>query len=185
MHTLQTPRLLLTMLDASHAEAVAAYFKQNREHARRWNPASNGEFFTAAFQAERLTSDQVEQQAGRAARFWMVEAGDDARQRVIGHIALSNIVRGALQGCHLGYMIDAQFQGSGLTTEGCRAVINYSFTTLELHRIEANIMPHNAASIRVIEKLGFEREGLSRQYLRINGVWEDHYRYGLLNSTAS
>lgn len=71
-----------------------------------------------------------------------------------------------------------------MTTEALKAAIRYIFEEWKLHRIEANIIPRNAASIRVIEKLGFEREGYCRKYLKINGIWEDHYSYALLNKAV-
>lgn len=177
---LRTLHLRLAVLDARHADAVAEYFTRSREHMRPWNPTTTDEFFTPAWQAERLEYDLIEFQAGRMGRFWVCHAEDEACERIIGHVALSNIIRGALQGCHLGYMIDEGEANKGFTTEAAQAVIAYAFDQLDLHRIEANIMPRNARSIRVAEKLGFTREGFSPKYLRINGVWEDHFRYGLV-----
>jgi ribosomal-protein-alanine N-acetyltransferase len=66
-------------------------------------------------------------------------------------------------------------------TEAVAAVVTQAFTTLGLHRIEANAMPRNAASRRVLARLGFDEEGVSRHYLKIAGVWEDHVRHVLLN----
>jgi ribosomal-protein-alanine N-acetyltransferase len=72
----------------------------------------------------------------------------------------------------------------GYITEALRRAIRFAFEDLQLHRIEANIMPKNVRSIRVVEKLGFVNEGLSRKYLKIAGVWEDHVHYVLLNPDA-
>lgn len=179
--TLHTERLTLKVLDARAADCVAEYFVRNREFMQPWNPQVSEEFFTPGWQAQRLEHDLSELDAGRAVRFWLFNRADAKHARVVGHIALSNIVRGALQGCYLGYMVDQSEGGKGLIVEGGHAVIDYAFDVLKLHRLEANIMPHNARSIRVAEKLGFQREGLSPNYLRINGMWEDHYRYGLVN----
>jgi ribosomal-protein-alanine N-acetyltransferase len=66
-------------------------------------------------------------------------------------------------------------------TEALERAISFAFEDMRLHRIEANIMPKNARSIRVVEKLGFVNEGLSRKYLKIAGSWEDHIHYVLLN----
>lgn len=180
--TLTTERLTLAVLHASYAEAVTAYFARNRSYMQPWNPLVDDAFFTVDWQAARLENDLAMFQADRAVRFWLFEQIDTRLERVIGHVALSNIIRGALQGCHLGYMIDQAEAGKGLITEAAQCVIAYGFTDLGLHRIEANIMPRNHASLRVVEKLGFTREGFSPRYLRINGVWEDHYRYGLVQS---
>ena len=69
----------------------------------------------------------------------------------------------------------------GYITEALRCAIEYAFAQLKLHRIEANIIPRNARSRRVVEKLGFEPEGLARKYLKINGVWEDHLHFVIFN----
>ena len=81
--------------------------------------------------------------------------------------------------CFLGYKVDQRFNGLGVATEAIAASNRYLFEVFGLHRIEANIMPSNLASQRVVEKLGFEQEGLAKAFLKINGKWEDHYRYAL------
>ncbi|HZK24550.1 MAG TPA: GNAT family N-acetyltransferase [Oscillospiraceae bacterium] len=83
-------------------------------------------------------------------------------------------MRGAFQSCHLGYKLSEAQINQGLLTEALAEVINYAFTELRLHRIEANIMPGNKRSLWVVEKLGFYYEGLAKKYLKINGSWEDH-----------
>ena len=103
---------------------------------------------------------------------------------VIGDLTFNNIVRGAFQSCHLGYKIDGRQLNQGFMTEALRCAIAYVFSELKLHRIEANIMPRNARSRRVVEKLGFVQEGLARKYLKINGAWEDHFHYVLLNDAV-
>ncbi|MDA8441744.1 MAG: GNAT family protein, partial [Peptococcaceae bacterium] len=103
-------------------------------------------------------------------------------EQVIGSIALNNIIRGCFHSCHVGYRLDQAMLNQGYMTEGLRAVINTAFTELALHRLEANIIPSNHASMRVVEKLGFYAEGLALKYLCINGRWEDHVHMVLRNS---
>jgi ribosomal-protein-alanine N-acetyltransferase len=100
---------------------------------------------------------------------------------LIGIVSLTEVVRGSLQSCWLGYYLDQAQNGRGYTTEAVRLVIDYAFQVLKLHRIEAGVMPHNSASIRVIEKIGFEREGLSRKNVLINGKWQDHLHFAIIN----
>ena len=90
-------------------------------------------------------------------------------------------MRGAFQSCHLGYQLDERAINQGFMTEALRRAIAFVFDELQLHRIEANVMPRNLRSSRVLAKLGFVEEGLARQYLKINGVWEDHIHYVMLN----
>jgi ribosomal-protein-alanine N-acetyltransferase len=118
------------------------------------------------------------------ARFWLFKRADTAYTAAIGNLAFNNIVRGAFQSCHLGYQLDEREINQGFITEALQRAIAYAFEDLRLHRIEANVMPRNQRSRRVVEKLGFGEEGLARQYLKINGVWEDHIHYVLLNDAV-
>ncbi len=93
---------------------------------------------------------------------------------IIGRIALTGVMRGAFMSAHLGYWIDEEHQRRGYMTEAVRAVVRFAFDVLGLHRVQAAVMPHNAASLRVLEKLGFRKEGESPRYLQIAGKWADH-----------
>ena len=93
---------------------------------------------------------------------------------------MGNIRHGVAQTGHIGYWMGARFAGRGYMVEAARLVVDYAFTALRLHRIEAACIPGNERSIRVLEKAGFKREGLLRSYLRINGVWQDHHLYALI-----
>jgi [ribosomal protein S5]-alanine N-acetyltransferase len=101
---------------------------------------------------------------------------------LVGGLTLGQIKRGVVQSGTLGYWIGAPHARQGLMTAAVRAMIGYAFTTLQLHRIEASCLPHNRASIKLLERTGFTREGFARAYLRINGAWQDHLLYGLLDS---
>jgi [ribosomal protein S5]-alanine N-acetyltransferase len=178
---LYTDRLVLRTIDHTFAARCLDYVVRNREFFEPWNPAVDETFYTLAFQAGRLKLDRELRSQERAMRLWLFNRGDHGFERIVGDLAFSNIVRGAFQSCHLGYKIDRAESSRGLMTEALARAIGYAFETLKLHRIEANIMPRNARSRRVVEKLGFVNEGLSRKYLKIAGVWEDHLHYVLLN----
>jgi [ribosomal protein S5]-alanine N-acetyltransferase len=100
---------------------------------------------------------------------------------LVGFVNINNIIRGALQGGFLGYAAFASHAGRGLLTQGLRAVIAVAFGELGLHRLEADIQPGNTRSINMAKRLGFAREGLSPQYLMIDGAWRDHERWALRN----
>lgn len=104
---------------------------------------------------------------------------------LVGGLTLGQVKRGVVQSGTLGYWIGAPHARQGLMSAAVRAVIGYGFTTLRLHRIEASCLPHNRASIRLLERTGFTNEGYARAYLRINEVCQDHLLYGLLDSDAS
>jgi len=111
-------------------------------------------------------------------RFWISEKGSD---EIIGTVCISNILFGSVKSCYLSYKISADCQGKGYATEAVGEVIDFAFKILQLHRIESYVMPRNTKSIRVMEKLDFMPEGLSKRCLEVNGVWEDHLRFSLLN----
>ncbi|MRS03541.1 N-acetyltransferase, partial [bacterium] len=86
-----------------------------------------------------------------------------------------------IQSCFIGYTLDQELNGKGYASEAVRGMVDYGFNVLNLHRIEAGVMPSNLPSQRVLEKCGFIREGLARKNVNINGKWEDHYTYGIVN----
>jgi len=97
----------------------------------------------------------------------------------IGEVSLGTVHRGPFQTAFIGYWVDEQHAGQGLTPEAVAVVLEYAFGHLNLHRVEAAVVPRNAPSIRVVEKLGMRYEGIARRFLQIRGVWEDHARYAL------
>jgi ribosomal-protein-alanine N-acetyltransferase len=99
---------------------------------------------------------------------------------LVGGLTLANIRRGCAQAGSLGYWMGAPYARRGYMTAAVKAVIPFAFGTLKLHRIEAACIPTNVASVRLLEKNGFKREGFARQYLCIDGVWQDHFLYAKL-----
>ncbi len=99
---------------------------------------------------------------------------------VVGVMTLSGILRGPFQNGFLGYYGMAGCGGRGLMTAGVAAMCRLAFGAFGLHRLEANIQPANAASIRLARRVGFRLEGFSPRYLQVDGVWQDHERYALL-----
>ncbi|WP_066054030.1 GNAT family N-acetyltransferase [Robertmurraya korlensis] len=100
---------------------------------------------------------------------------------LIGTMQLFQVLRGSLQSAYIGYFLDKEHNGKGYTTEAAKLLVSFGFENLKLHRIEAGVMPHNIASIRVLQKAGFEKEGIARKNVRINGKWEDHQVLAIIN----
>jgi ribosomal-protein-alanine N-acetyltransferase len=100
--------------------------------------------------------------------------------RIIGSINLSQIFLGGFRNAYLGYYLGARYMGQGHMTEAIQLMLQYAFTQLKLHRLEANIQPANTASLMLIKRAGFIREGYSRRYLKICGRWRDHERWAIL-----
>jgi ribosomal-protein-alanine N-acetyltransferase len=111
-------------------------------------------------------------------RYWLIERRAD--RAIVGAVELSQIARGNFRSAYLGYQIGAPFARRGYMREALATVLTQAFGRLRLHRVEANIQPENAASIRLVRGLSFRREGLSRRYLKIRGRWRDHGRWALL-----
>ena len=110
---------------------------------------------------------------------------DSARGNLLGGVTLSNVRRGSSQSASLGYWIGAPHAGSGRMQAALQTLLPFAFGALRLHRIEAATMPANAASIRVLEASGFQREGVAHSFLKINGQWEDHILFARLAGLAA
>ncbi len=113
----------------------------------------------------------------RHAGFLVVRNDDGA---LAGVINFSEIVRGAFHSAYVGYYAFVQLAGDGYMTEGFSLALDFAFRRLALHRVEANVQPANRRSIALVSRLGFEREGYSRRYVKISGRWRDHVRFAML-----
>jgi ribosomal-protein-alanine N-acetyltransferase len=140
--------------------------------------------FSSAFPVDSVSSALIsaerEYREGRGMRLYIFE-DQGALTEPVGDIALSEIVPGPFQACYLGYRIDMLRQGRGYATESVKAVVEYAFQVLNLHRIMANYIPSNEPSGRVLRQLGFTEEGFARDYLYLNGKWRDHILTSLTN----
>ena len=175
----ETGRLILRFLDESDIPGLIDYYQRNRNFLEPWVPKIGEEFFTNEFQLRRLEYEKELRDSGAEYRYRIFKKDDP--QKNIGNVAVSQIIRGVLQSAFLGYSIDEKENGKGIATEAISKVIEVSFNELKLHRLEANIIPTNEASIRVVEKLNFIKEGYSRNYCKINDKWQDHLRFAIIN----
>ena len=178
----ETERLILKTLNASHCTDALAYYSANREFLKPFEPGRDASFFTLDKQKSLLKNDWLEMSHQKMLRLWIYLKQDGGINRPIGNIAFSNIVRGVFLNCFLGYKLDGKYVNQGYMTEALEKGVEIMFNDYGLHRIEANIMPRNKASIALIKKLGFYHEGLAKEYLCINGVWEDHIHMVKLNN---
>lgn len=171
---LGTPRLVLRPLRTGDVAELRRVLRLNHEHLRPWNPAPPpGEDPSSITELSKSVLRQ-RRDWKHGYSFALMVAKRDRPDRFIGKIALNGVMRGAMHGAYLGYWMAADEQGQGLATEAIGAVLDFAFGVAGLHRIQAAIMPRNERSLRVIEKLGFRREGYAERYLQIAGKWEDH-----------
>ena len=174
-------RVLLRPLTVSDFEAWREVRIRARDWLVKWEPRPlAGQPDATADRrvfAARCGARERERQLGNGYGFGIF-AGP-RMQRFVGEINLSSVQRGPYQNAYVGYWIDEAAAGNSYTPEAFVVLCRYAFEDLALHRLQASIIPRNAPSNRVAEKLGLRNEGTARRYLEINGVWEDHIRYAI------
>ena len=158
-------------------DALLALRLSNRSFMGPYEADRSEAFFTRAGQAREIALDTEAWAAGAGYAFAILDRyGED---RLIGRIALSNVVRGPWQNTTMGYWVDVAANGRGHATSAVHLLCVFAFEHAGLHRVQPAIMPRNARSRRVVEKVGFRHEGTAKRYLKIAGVWEDHDIYAL------
>jgi ribosomal-protein-alanine N-acetyltransferase len=170
------PRIVLRHPDGRDRDAVVRLIESSREHLIPWwanAEAQDAEGFDPSLFFDRVLASA---RLPASRRFLMCLRETD---EIVGAVSLSNIVRGPFESCTIGYWCGAAHARRGYTTEGVALALRVAFRELRLHRAEANIMPRNEPSTRLVRRLGFRDEGLAKRYLRINYAWEDHVRWGM------
>ena len=159
----------------------------SRDHLTRWEPEwTRDELSRSAFRRRvRFYQRELRDDMGYAFFLFrepgMREPGfRESGETLIGGLTISNVRRGVTQAAALGYWLGRPHSGRGHMTAAVRAITGFAFDELKLHRLEAACLPDNRASIGVLERSGFVREGIARRYLKINGRWQDHLLFALL-----
>lgn len=173
-----TQRLLLRSPMPGDGQAISDYYLKNREFLASFGPSRPAEFYTPAFQHALLLEDIQRERRKEGLRLWIALRDDP--MGFIGSISFSCVVGGNFRSCFTGYMLDSGYTRRGYMVEALKAATRLAFERLDLHRIEANIMPSNTASVRTALKAGFHYEGTAREYLCLDGRWQDHSHYTLL-----
>ena len=155
----------------------AALREKSRPFLEPWEPTWPADDLTRGAFRRRLKRYAEDHRTDQAYSFFIFRADGNV---LVGGVTLSNIRRGVAQASSIGYWMGAPYARRGLMSRALRALIPFSFNNLRLHRLEAACITTNAASIRLLEKSGFQREGYARQYLCINGMWQDHLQYARL-----
>jgi ribosomal-protein-alanine N-acetyltransferase len=170
-------RVMLRPITAQDFEAWSEVRKRNGDWLRVWeprmsiispDPAESRDAFVS-----RCSARDRERAAGTNFSFGLFVNG-----MCVGEVNLNNVLRGAVQCATIGYWIDKARAGNGYVAEAVVALTRFAFDELRLHRLEICIIPRNTNSRRVMQKLNFREEGTAERFLEINGVWEDHVRYG-------
>lgn len=167
------------MLD--HA-AWAALREQSRDFLIPWEPIWPEDDLTRSAFRRRLKRYAEDMRADQAYPFFLFEKNSN---RLLGGLTLTNVRRGVAQAASLGYWIGKPYARRGYMTAAVNALVPFVFDVLRLHRLEAACIPNNDASIRLLERTGFQREGYAREYLCINGIWQDHLLFARLKNTSA
>jgi len=161
---------------ADYSEWVALR-EASRDFLTPWEPTWPADDLTRTSFRRRMKRYSEDQRSDLAYPFFIFRKSDGV---LVGGLTLANVRRGCAQACSLGYWMGAAYAGKGHMTAAVTAVLPFAFGTLRLHRVEAACIPANIVSIRLLEKTGFRREGFARQYLCIDGLWQDHLLYARL-----
>ena len=151
---------------------------ENREFFEKYSMTRSSDFYTIQAQTRRIRQQQEDRKNDVGYSFGIFKKEDDT---LVGAISLFQIMREDLQSAFIGYFLDQSHNGRGYATEAVELIVDFAFNELKLHRIEAGVMPHNLASIKVLEKAGFLKEGIARKNVKINGKWEDHQVLAIIN----
>lgn len=175
---IESERLILRLAVQDDLLSVIEYWRNNKDHLAPFGPKWPEDFFTESFWKTQI--DQLQNEFARevSVRMFLFERATNA---AVGHLSFAGIMRSAAQFCYLGYGLAQDRQGRGYMSEIVPCAIKYAFEELKLHRVMANYMPTNERSGRLLKRLGFTVEGYARDYLCLNGKWENHILTSITN----
>ncbi len=172
-------RIIIRMATNEDIPKILNYFINNKTYLTPYYPSWQDGFFTEEYWKLQIEVNYHEFANDRSLRLFIFPKTNP--NQIIGTLNFSNIVRGAAHYCNVGYSLAQKEQGKGYMIEAMQGAIEYMFTQFKMHRIMANYMPHNQRSGNLLRRLGFIVEGYARDYLMINGKWEDHILTSIIN----
>lgn len=168
------PQLVLRPLTTRDRTQWDLVRRENADYVGQWEPTAPDGIGRRVSFRQYVRTLNAEAKDGRILPFVLERDG-----QIAGQMHLFGIVQGSLLSGAAGYWVGRRHAGLGLATRGLGMLCDYAFAAAGLHRVEVNIRPENAASLRVVEHLGFRDEGLRERYLHINGGWRDHRTFAL------
>lgn len=175
-----TDRLSLKLLNENYASMVLDFYQRNRDFFRPYEPQQSNQFYTIAFQESALRADNLLFLRASSLRYYIFEKNKE--QNVIGTVSFYHLYHQPYASCKLGYRLDKDAQKNGFAYEALCFLIPKLIQDHKIYRIEADIMPNNISSIKLITKLGFSFEGIARDSCEISGKRENHLRFSLLST---
>ncbi len=163
----------LRLIRSRDARTLQHELLENRAWLQRWEATvPNGSTsFDMRLSIRRLLQQYRD---GGGYPFVMLHDGE-----IAGQLNVWGVARGSLNSATIGYWVSERFAGRGITPTAVALATDACFTEYGLHRMEICIRPENAASLRVVQKLGFRYEGFRRRFIHIDGDWRDHYAFAL------
>lgn len=168
---IRTERGVLKLLNVEQAPLLQEYIVAGKDFFAPWEPERHSSYYELETCRTRITQVRRDFLDDKGVALYFLSPDEN---RILGYTNFSNIVRGVFQACYLGYSLAESEQGKGLMHEALTAGIDYMRREQNIDRIMANYMPNNAKSAAVLQKLGFEKEGVAKNYLKIAGEWQDH-----------
>lgn len=170
--------ILVRSAQLADAEALADYFVTNRDYLKPWEPQREAAFFEVTGWQQRLIKLEELHRLALGYYCLIIEVNS---QQIVGTISFSNVTRFPFYACHVGYSLSESAQGRYIMTRALHMACESLFKQQNIHRIMAAYMPTNHRSAAVLERVGFTREGVAKDYLLINGQWQDHVLVSLIN----
>ena len=177
----EAKRTVLKILDPGNAQMALEFLEKNRDFFGPHEPKKPENYYTKSYIETTMEYEYKLALKLALMRYWVFLKEDPST--IIGTLAVTDVRRGAASCCQIGYRFDKDHLHMGYATESIMTLVPELFTSLGVHRIEANVMPKNIDSVKLLERLGFESEGIARASVRIQGRWEDHIRYALINDS--
>lgn len=175
----QDEDIILRTAEPTDGKLISDYFIANRDFLREWEPKREDAFFSEAGWTQRIIKLNELHRMGLG--YYLIILDSNSGE-MLGTISFSNISRFPFHACNVGYSLSQTAQGRGVMTRALRMAVEYMFNIQNLHRIMAGYMPRNKRSESVLKRLEFTQEGLAKDYLLINGKWEDHVLTSLTNA---
>lgn len=180
--TYETDRLILRLLGEEEAPVVLQFYRKNRAVFEPYEAIHPEQFYTESYQRTLLNCELSLTLKHNLIRFYVFRRENP--DEIIGTVCFRNIDRSTYYSCETGYRFSPAYWHKGYAREALAFGIQLMFEEFHLHRIEATVMLENTASIRLLESLAFQQEGIAREYALIQGKWEDHIRFALIRPSG-
>jgi [ribosomal protein S5]-alanine N-acetyltransferase len=170
--------IFIRFFEDADAKSLLDLHLRNGELFQRYSPTFDADFYTLESKL-KYVRDSIKQREEDKKYSFGIFLKDNGK--LVGDVSLYHIFRGSLQRCLIGYNLDQQYNGRGYATEVVSLAVKFAFNELKLHRVDAGVMLSNIGSMRVLEKVGFHREGIEQKGVKINGRWEDHQIFAIIS----